>query len=104
MGLQAFPGTTVGRAVLPVGAVRSPQLTATGRRGAGLPDFVQPDQLRCPVEEHAAPFGVTTLRVQMTHVAAGQEFTKPGFRRRDGPRHGRRFYSNSGLSARLLAC
>ena len=68
----------------------------------GWPDFVQPDQLRRPAEEHAAPFGVTTIRGQMTHVTARQEITNPAFRRQDGPRHGCRFYSNSGLGARLL--
>lgn len=55
----------------------------------GWPDFIQPDQLGCPTEEHAAPFGVTTVRGQMTHVAARQEITNPAFRRQDGPRHGR---------------
>ena len=82
-----------------VGAVRSQQLRATDYAVDGWPDFVQPDQLRCPAEEHAATLGVTTIRVQMTHVAAGQEFTRPAFRRGDGPHHGRRVYSNSGLGA-----
>ena len=38
-GLQAFPGTTVRRPVLPVGAVRSPRLTATRPRGIRLAGF-----------------------------------------------------------------
>ena len=70
-GLQAFSGTTVKGAVLRVGAVRSPQQRPDYAID-GWPDFVQTDQLRCPAEEHAAPFGVTTIRVQMTHVAVGQ--------------------------------